>query len=118
MRVRFLVYAAIAAMVPAVAQADDPYDPAMRTQAARERDRAIIRQLNLEEAARVQERDARYAQGWRAWREQGGRQQADQERYRTDQQDYARRQAQYERDMADWRRRVAACRNGDYDACD
>ncbi|MDF8332384.1 hypothetical protein [Novosphingobium cyanobacteriorum] len=118
MRVSFIACAALAAMVPAVAQADDPYDPAMRTHAARERDRAIIRQLNMDEAARVQERDARYAEGWRAWREQGGGHHGDQERYRADQQDYARRQAQYQRDMADWRRRVAACRNGDYDACD
>ncbi len=99
--------ALIAAMVPAVAQADDPNDPAMRSAAARARDRAIIRQLNLREAARVRERDAGYAQGWREWRSaQAGNA------------DYARDRAQYERDMARWRRAVAACRAGDYSACD
>lgn len=41
--------------VPGVALADDPYDPSMRTQGARERDRAIIRKLNQQELARVRE---------------------------------------------------------------
>ena len=27
-------------------------------------------------------------------------------------------QQRYEREVAEWRRRVAACRGGDYDACD
>lgn len=106
--------ALIAAMVPAVAQADDPNDPTMRSAAARARDRAIIRQLNLREAARVRERDAGYAQGWREWRSA----QAGNADYSRDRTDYARDRAQYERDMARWRRAVAACRAGDYSACD
>jgi hypothetical protein len=32
--------------------------------------------------------------------------------------DYSRSRARYERDMAAWRRAVAACRAGDYSACD
>ncbi|HEX7752886.1 MAG TPA: hypothetical protein VF440_10865 [Novosphingobium sp.] len=101
-------------MVPTAAQADDPNDPAMRSAAARARDRAIIRQLNLREAARVRERDAGYAQGWREWRAA----QAGGQGYDRAQSDYARDRAQYERDMARWRRAVAACRAGDYSACD
>lgn len=31
---------------------------------------------------------------------------------------YAAARARYERQMADWRRQVAACRGGDYGACD
>lgn len=108
--------ALVAAMMPAAAWADDPNDPAMRSAAARARDRAIIRQLNLQEAARVRERDARYAEGWRAYQE------ADRDYSSSDQRramnDYARDRAQYERDMARWRRAVAACRAGDYSACD
>ncbi len=114
MRVRLLGCAVLAAMmVPAVAHADNPLDPAMRSKAARERDRAIIRKLNLDEAARVKERDARYAEGWRAYREGRG-----EDAGRDDREDYARRRAAYERDMADWRRAVAACRAGDWSACD
>ena len=41
--------ALVLAAVPAIALADDPHDPQMRTQAARERDRAIIRKLNEQE---------------------------------------------------------------------
>ena len=51
------------------ALADDPNDPTMRTAAARARDRAIIRQLNLAELRKVRARDARLAKQWRAWRE-------------------------------------------------
>lgn len=32
--------------------------------------------------------------------------------------DYAAARKRYEQAMADWRRRVAACRAGDYSACD
>lgn len=109
-------------VMPAVAQADNPLDPAMRSMAARERDRQIIRQLNLEEAARVRERDAGYAQGWRAWRERDegasanyGRQMQD---HRREVDAYQRRRADYERDMAAWRRATAACNAGDFDACE
>lgn len=71
-RINSLVCAAIfASMMPTVALADDPHDPAMRSAAARARDREIVRQLNLQELARVRERDARYAEGWRAWRGSG-----------------------------------------------
>lgn len=41
-----------------------------------------------------------------------------QARYRTEQERYRNAQAEYHADMADWRRRVAACRNGDWSACD
>ncbi|MFM6829006.1 MAG: hypothetical protein ACKOVA_01515, partial [Novosphingobium sp.] len=44
--------------IAAPAMADDPLDPAMRSSAARARDKEVIRRLNLAEAARVQERDA------------------------------------------------------------
>ena len=83
----------------------------MRTAEARARDRAIIRQLNLKEAATVRERDARYAKGWR---EYAARSQSRDSAAA----DYARSRAQYERDMAAWRRAVAAFRAGDYSACD
>lgn len=115
MRVNPLVCAAlVAAMMPVTAWADDPHDPAMRSAAARARDREMIRQLNLRESARVRERDARYAQGWRS-AQAGGDAAGDHERAMAD---YARDRADYERDMAEWRRAVAACRAGDYSACD
>lgn len=96
-----LILGAFLAALPA--RADDPGDLAMRTSAARERDKAVIRQLNLAEAARVRDRDARYAAQARASREATA--------------DYANRRARYERDMAAWRRAVAACRSGDRAAC-
>lgn len=115
MRVNLLVCAAlVAAMMPVAAWADDPHDPAMRSAAARARDREIIRQLNLRESARVRERDARYAQGWRAAQAERRYALGDHERAVSD---YARDRAQYERDMEAWRRTVAACRAGDYSAC-
>lgn len=100
--------------LPGVALADDPYDPQMRTQAARERDRAIIRKLNQQELARVRERDARYAEGWAVWREhdaRNGRAGRDADRA------YAQAQDDYEQRMAEWRRAVAACRAGRYEYC-
>jgi hypothetical protein len=107
--------------ISANALADDPHDPTMRTAAARARDHQIIKGLNQRELAYVRQRDARYAEGWRAYRQRG-----------SDSQDYARRRADYERanqrnaedqsryqrQMAAWRRAVAACRAGDYSACD
>jgi hypothetical protein len=119
MRVKYLVCAAIVAMVaPTIALADDPRDPAMRDPAARARDRETIRQLNLRELAMVRERDAGYAKGWRASRDSG-----DQYAVRTREHqraigDYARDRERYEREMAAWRRAVAACGAGDYSACD
>lgn len=91
------------ALVPVAASADDPRDPSMRSAAARARDKAIIKRLNQEQLASVQNRDARYAEGWRAYREGP----------RVD----SGRQAQYERDMAAWRRAVAKCRAGYYAYC-
>ncbi|MBA3053792.1 MAG: hypothetical protein FP826_02390 [Sphingomonadales bacterium] len=108
--------ALVAALVPAAALADDPNDPAMRSAAARARDREIIRQLNLQEAAKVRERDARYAKGWRAAR--SGEYSARSQSHERDMANYRRSRAQYDRDMAAWRRAVAACRAGDYSACD
>lgn len=60
--------AALALLVPAVALADDPNDPAMRSSAARARDKAMTRKLNQDQLARVRARDARYAEQWRAWK--------------------------------------------------
>ena len=67
MRVGAVICAAIvAALMPAVALADDAKD------SARARDKETIRQLNLRELAKVRERDARYAEGWRAARARRG----------------------------------------------
>ncbi len=94
--------AALAAIfLSTAAAADDPNDPSMRDPRARARDRAIIRQLNLDELARVRARDARYAEGRRT----------NVSRYQSD-------RAQYERDMAPWRQAVDRCRAGDYRYCD
>lgn len=62
----FAVLASAALSAPALA--DDPNDPTMRSKAARDRDREIIRQLNLKELERVRARDAGYAEGWAAYR--------------------------------------------------
>ena len=91
------------ALVPVAASADDPHDPSMRSPAARARDAAIIRRLNQEQLAYVQNRDAQYAQGWRAYREGPRVEPA--------------RQAAYEREMAAWRRAIAKCTAGYYDYC-
>lgn len=115
--VKRLVSGAIAlccVMAGSAVHADDPNDPAMRDPRARARDKAIIRQLNRNELARVQARDARYAEGWRAWRQQP-QQRADHARAMER---YSHDRAQYERDMAAWRRAAAACRQGDYRYCD
>jgi hypothetical protein len=124
MRVNLLICAAlVAAMTPAVALADDPNDPTMHDPAARARDHEQTRQLNAGEIAMVRERDARYAEGWRAYRGAGNTLAANDE-YAARWQDqdravanYARDHAQYEQEMAAWRRSVAACRSGDYSAC-
>lgn len=87
-------------VAPAPALADDPNDPTMRSAAARAKDKAIIRQLNLDQAAYVKARDARYARGWRAYKA------------------YPAQQAAYERRMAEWRRAVRLCESGRYEYCD
>ena len=84
---------------PTAALADDPNDPAMKSRAARERDAAEIRRLNLEQLRHVQERDARYAEGWKATRE------------------YPAARREYEAAMAEWRRAVRLCRDGRYEYC-
>lgn len=88
------------AVVSSAAYADDPRDPAMRSAAARARDKAIIRQLNLDQAAYVKARDARQAKGWAAYKA------------------YPAQQAAYERKMAEWRRAVRMCESGHHEYCD
>ena len=96
-------------------------DPTMRSAAARARDHAMIRQLNLNELARTRARDARYASGWQAYREArgsgGGARYVPEAEYEQASQRYAHDRAQYEQRMAEWRLAVAACRAGDYAAC-
>ncbi len=86
--------------VPSVALADDPNDPTMRSAAARARDKAIIRKLNLDQAAYVKARDARQAKGWAEYKA------------------YPAKQAAYERRMAEWRRAVRMCESGHYEYCE
>ena len=126
--------AVLLALCAAPVLADDPKDPAMRSQAAREADRAAIRRLNLEQLAAVRARDAGYAEGWAAWRAKGDPA-GDPAAARGDyaersawhrqaladnaaaQADYGAAQADYARRMAAWRRAVAACEAGDWSAC-
>ena len=82
------------------------------------RDRAIIRQLNQRELARVRQRDARYAAQARVSR-------ADQEAYARrraayegQMADHAQQQRRYQQRLANWREDVAACRAGVRSACD
>jgi hypothetical protein len=112
--------AIVAAMVPAVAFADDPRDPAMRNAEARARDSAITRELNRQENARVLERGVtwRVVRGGRGDEDSDGDYAAAAQDHERDMAEYRRSRSQYERDMADWRRAVAACRAGDYAACD
>lgn len=86
--------------MPSVALADDPNDPTMRSAAARAKDRAIIRKLNLDQAAYVKARDARQAKGWAAYKA------------------YPAKRAAHERRMAEWRRAVRMCENGHHEYCD
>lgn len=113
--------ALVVAMLPTVARADDPNDPTMRSAAARARDHAMIRRLNLNELARTRARDARYASGWADYRQaNAGGERAryvPEAEYAQASQGYARDRAQYDQRMVAWRRAVAACRAGDYDAC-
>ena len=108
-----LALSVFAAASPAMA--DDPNDPVLsKSAAARAKDKAIIRQLNLNELNRVQARDARYARDWAAYREQPARE----AEYRAALADHAREQAAYEKKMAQWREAVRRCRAGDYNYCD
>ena len=103
----FVCAAVVAALMPAAAMADDRNDPTMRSSAARARDKEITRNLNNQALTQARARNARDAEGWRAYKAKPAADAA-----------YARERAQYERDMAAWRRAVAACRAGDYSACD
>jgi hypothetical protein len=120
----FICAAMVAAMMPAAALADDPHDPTMRSAAARAHDREVTRRLNLKENARVRERGVRYYTVDSRAARAGSRYEADDDYaassrdHDRDMADYARSRAQYEREMADWRHAVAACRAGDYSACD
>lgn len=114
--VSYILAATLAATVPAAAFADDPNDPEMRSAAARAQDKEMVRELNRRQLEAVRERDARYAKGWNEWREyQANGGSRSHERANAE---YAERRADYEREMAEWRRAVAACRAGDYSACD
>lgn len=106
MKVRiFACVAALgAALLPAVALADDPHDPTMRSPAARARDRAIIRQMNQQQLAYVRDRDARIMRDYRRAKSGG--------------EGYADARADYDRQMASWRRAVAACNAGRWEYCD
>ena len=87
------------ATIPAAARADDPSDPAMQNKALRERDAAMVRELNRQQAEYVRQRDAHYAEGWAA--------------YRT----YPAQREAYERRMAEWRRAVRLCESGHHEYC-
>jgi hypothetical protein len=107
--------------LPGVALADDPLDPKMRTEAARERDRARIRELNRDMLAQVEARDAKFAANWQAYREAPKAQEEYRRRlaaYQSDQDSYAADRKRYEQAMADWKRNVTACRAGEYAACE
>lgn len=94
-----------AVLLPAVAHADDPHDPTMRSAAARARDRAIIRRMNQDQLAYVRRRDAHRMQTYRLAQN-------------TRDARYADARAEYERKMAAWRRGVAACNAGHWEYCD
>lgn len=109
-----------AVTLPSAALADDPLDPKMQNADAIERDRQLIAALNRDMLAQVQERDARYSAGWQAYREQPQRLAEYQQRvaaFQREQDTYAAERKRYEQAMADWKRNVAACRAGNYAAC-
>lgn len=86
-------------ITPVAVLADDPNDPTMRSAAARAKDRELTRQLNVGQLRHVRQRDAGYAESWRAYREQ------------------PQKMAEYERRMAEWRRAVKLCEAGRYEYC-
>lgn len=95
-RAAALVLLAGAAALPTPAIADDPRDPSMQTREARERDREIIRRLNLEQLDFVRKRDAEYAKGWKATKEY---------------------EANKRRREAEQRRAIELCEDGYYEYC-
>lgn len=113
MKLHRIICAILAAsLFPPIAQADDPNDPTMRNPAVRARDREITRKLNRQEFAKVRQRDAHI---YAAYDKESTARSRDHDNAMTA---YNRDRQQYERDMAAWRRSVAACRAGDYSACD
>ncbi|WCT76581.1 hypothetical protein [Novosphingobium humi] len=122
----------VAVCAPQVAMADDPRDPAMRSAAARARDRAEIQRLNRNQLEYVRRRDAGYAKDWAAYNAAQGQGQG---RYaprsdyeetaydtpagdaRRDAAAYQQSRRQYEQDLAAWRHAVTQCRNGNYEYC-
>jgi len=106
--------------VSSAALADDPNDAKMRDAEARAQDREMVRQLNRQQNEEVRERDARYAEGWRNWREAQSPNDYASRKAEFDRanSEYAERRAAYEREMGEWRRNVEACRKGDFSACE
>ena len=102
-------------MSAAPVQADDPNDPAMRSAAARARDREAIRQLNIDQLAAVRARDAQYADGWRAYRDAHGRGADTTPRSRAARD--AERRADDARRRAEQRRAEALCEDGYREYC-
>ena len=105
-----LAAGAIALTIAAIAtsaSADNPRDPSMRSQAARDRDAAIIRGLNNRELARVRARDAQYAQGWSDYHAGSAAGTYTPETAR----------AENARRMAEWREAVRRCEDGDRAYC-
>lgn len=102
------------------ALADDPKDPTMMTPEAIARDREMIRKLNEDMLRQVTERDAKFAQNRREYRDLP-RKQAEYERryaeYEREQVRYAADRRRHDQAMADWRADVAACRAGQYSRC-
>ncbi|GGZ09744.1 hypothetical protein ACFSTD_14835 [Novosphingobium colocasiae] len=126
-RAAFTAFALASAAAPQLARADDPTDPAMRNQAAREADRETIRRMNEAQLATVRDRDAGYASGWRAYDATRGRAEyeatspppAHDSGYRATraEADYADARREYDEAVAQWRRDVAACRAGYTEYC-
>lgn len=109
-----------APFVSTAALADDPKDPSMASRTARERDRAIIRKLNQDQLAYVRQRDARYAEGWDAYRRahgESGSRRAEREDADYSDARHSDARGEYEEAMAQWREDVAACRAGYYEHC-
>jgi hypothetical protein len=112
---------AFAVALPSPALADDPLDPRMQSEAARERDRMMIRKLNQDMLAQVEARDAKFAAQWQAHRDAPKAQEEYRRQlsaYQSGQDAYAADRKRYEQAMADWKRNVAACKAGDYAACE
>lgn len=124
-----LLSAGLAMPMPALA--DNPLDPEMQTLEARERDRALIRALNLDMLAIVTERDKRYAKGWHefelaqkgihpdqlAYNARLAEYQSQLAQFEASRALHADNQRQYQLAMDAWRHDVSACRDGNRAAC-